>query len=441
MKRTLSYSALFTILLASSIQAFGAQYSIRFDQAPIRTGYIRTDYCLGSEFQMKTGLHISKAENISIHMRARSFEQSRDNRLIVNDNFGVPLDTSSATLLNQSYPISIQVYSFRNSDICLNSEREGMLENIEMEYSINESRPPQPPRPPIPPTDTVIGTISTITETGEVFGWGCDTSSRQEIGLNVYINGNPYRNIRPEGNLDTRDDNRMGLPDRACGNYSGFKFSLPKQIMYGQRINIEVRGEQRNGYEKSFGVINYVTPVYYLERGLFQVVDNDAIYFSNGESAYCHITTPDQVRLFLKEGLNDPKIVTSKPIGMRFDKQCELKNFPLGFFRTTKTNNTQAVYFSNGTSYCWVPMPGMISHIADKNRVKTDLASYDNLPSNMQYTSLCKAEGLFSVGTDVYYSNGVNAFCHVLNASTIENKKVYPYTQLPPEQRNDGNCQ
>ncbi len=437
MNRNLGYSALLTILLGSSTLAFAAQYTTRIDQNFIRTGYIRTDFCLGSEFQMKTGLNISRAESITVRMRGRTLDQTRNNRLIVNDNYGIALDSTPANLFSQLTPISIQIYSAGNSDICLNSEREGVLENIEIDYSITESRPQHPPRPPM---STVLGAIETISSTGEVLGWGCDTRSRQELNLNVYINGIANRNIRAEGNLDVRDDRRMGLPDRDCGNYSGFKFQLPKEIMYGQNINVEVRGEERNGNERSFGTVNYKTPIYLLDKGLFEVIGSNKIYFSNGYSAFCHVSTPDQVRLFLREGLKDPKTVENLPIGMRNDGVCELKRLPVVLFKTLKTNNPQAVYFSNGSSYCWVPEPGMIAQIAEKNGIRADLASFDNVPGNMQFTNLCKAEGLFSVGPHIYYSNGTDAFCHVTDANSIGNRKVYPYGQLPPEQRNDGDC-
>ncbi len=300
--------------------------------------------------------------------------------------------------------------------------------------------PPYPPPGP-QPTRTVIGEIRTITDSGEILGWACDTTTRAPLNLSLYINGYRAR-VRAQADQSTRGDSRMGWPDRLCGEFSGFRLQVPQEMFDGNTVTVEVRGyDMRSNMEVSFdSAKSFRTPMYRIGQTLFQVGNGPNVYYSNGQDAFCLIANPDQLRLFYKDGVRITHNLPMLPSAMRNDGTCAIRPYPKSLFTAVTTGQT--VYFSNGqNAFCGIPFPGMLNHLAAAVGLSPrQIDKYEGLPQNMSNDGICKVEGFFSLGPDVYYSNGQNAFCHVTNPGQIGGKPVYPYEGFPPGMANHGDC-
>lgn len=398
-------------------------------------------------------VRLSEVENVRLTLDIMSLENSRNGeRLLVKDSFGRILNTTGSLDLPWSGSSLMNIYVNEGiaNDLCISATaNKALLKNLTMTFSERGSYgPPNGPgngpgnRPGRPPErNSIIGELKSISYRGEVAGWACDTRSRAALRLSVYVNGRREFSLAPEANLDVRSDRSMGLPDRACGEMSGFKFQLDSTRFDGSLIDIEVRGqEMRSNNEVIIGRTNFKTPVNRIRRTLFTV--GPKVYLSNGQDAFCHISTPDQMRLWEKDGLRVTDQLPEVPAGMRNDGVCANRPFSRGFFESKAQVGTG--FFSNGTSsFCAVPLPGMVFHIADLENVNPRaFDKYDGFPTadTMRNSGICMAEGLFSVGPDIYYSNGVNAFCHLTHPDQIGGRKIYKYENLPAGQQNHGDC-
>ncbi len=301
---------------------------------------------------------------------------------------------------------------------------------------------PRPgPGPGPAPRSSIIGQVTAITDRGEVVGWACATDSRAALRLVVYINGSKEYSLSPEANLDTRMDRQMGVPDRDCGDQSGFKFQLPRERFDGSVMRVDVRGVDRYSREEIFlGDRTYRTPVDFIRETLFTV--GPRTYYSNGRDAFCNVVSNDQVKIMTMGGrVRVTDRLDRLPGSMRNDGDCVQVPVPKSIFTSRATGITG--WFSNGTNaYCALPFPGMLVHIAAAAGIPTRAEQYDAMPDARTQANhgSCKVEGLFSIGADVYYSNGQNAFCHLTRPEQIGGRRVFPYEGFPPDQANHGDC-
>lgn len=445
--------------LFSGLTVFAGRYSQTVSLSDSARLSSRDRLCVGASFYSASGYDISEVRDIQIKVKAESIF-SRDNILYVTDASGRGLFTSGD--LKIPY-ISANIYFSVNEsarDICFQPAADARLSNIEITFDPrsggytpgpNPGYPPPAPTPeptpgpkPAPPNyGNIIGEIKTINSQGEVFGWACDTTSRAALRLAVYVNGRLDRTLSPEANLNIRQEPAMGLPDRACGEYSGFKFQLNQEKFDGSYLDIEVRGLEVRGYgEVSLGRMNFKTPVRRLGETLFQV--GVGIYYSNGNDAFCLIANPDQHRIFMKMKKNVTHRLPEVPAGMRNDGVCRLLPYPKGFFEAAAVPGTG--FFSDGTSFCGVPVAGMLFHIAAKEKISQqnirNMDKYDNVPDagSMRNAGICMVEGKFQVGNEVYYSNGEGAYCRIKTAAPGENTGAFMYESIPTNIVSHGNC-
>ncbi len=91
-----------------------------------------------------------------------------------------------------------------------------------------------------------------------------------------------------------------------------------------------------------------------IELGFFRIRDEPAVYWSNGDNAYCHVPAPsliaDTVRRY------DMDIL--KTSWFAFHGGCRYR-IELGFFAVLGDGG---IFFSNGeNAYCWVPHPKYVT--------------------------------------------------------------------------------
>lgn len=449
--------------LSAGLLASAAPYeqTIRLNES--KRLYPGDKLCIGLSFQQMTRYDLSQVDNVQLKIRAESIREKYYNDLYVTDAYGRGLRVSgdrNIPYLSSDMYVSLQEPA---QDICLQASKEARISDVEVTYSPkgggytpgpNPGNPPYPPGPQYPPNPPyppnpgpnlgdIMGEIKTITDRGEVYGWGCNTNSRAALRLAVYVNGRLDRTLSPEANLNIRQEPLMGLPDRKCGEYSGFKFQLSNADRFdGSFLDVEVRGlEERGNGEVVIGRQSFKTPVRFVGKAMFQI--GSAIYYSNGENAFCHIGTPDQHRIFMRDGLQTIQL-KELPSAMRNDGVCVARPFPKGFFEARVQPGTG--FFSNGKSYCGVPVAGMLFHIASKEKISNqnihNMDKYDQLPvaGSMQNLGICMVEGHFQVGNEVYYSNGVGAYCRVKTAAPGERTGAFPYESIPANIVSHGDC-
>ena len=448
--------------LSAGLMASAAPYEQTVRLSESTRLYPGDKLCIGRSFQQATRYDLSQVGNVQLKIRAESVKDRNYNQLYVTDGYGRSLRVSGDS--NIPYTTGNMFVSIEEQaqDVCLQASKEARLSDIEVTYAPygggytpgpNPGYPPNPPgpqypNPPMPPPNgpnfgSIIGEIKTITDNGVVYGWGCNTNSRASLRLSVYVNGRMDRSLNVEANQNIRQEPAMGLPDRQCGEYSGFKFQLSNSERFdGSFMDVEVRGlDERGNGETVVGRRSFKTPVRFVGKSLFKV--GTSVYFSNGENAYCHIPTADQHRLFNLDGLRTIDL-KELPAGMRNDGTCQARPFPKGFFQARVAPGT--VFFSTGRTFCGVPLAGMLYHIAAKEKISRqnteNQEQYDNLPvaGSMQNIGICMVEGQFQVGNEVYYGNGTNAYCRIKTAAPGENTGAFPYEITPPNLAFHGDC-
>ncbi len=106
------------------------------------------------------------------------------------------------------------------------------------------------------------------------------------------------------------------------------------------------------------------------------------------------------------------------------------------------------IYFSNGTTaYCGFPTPQTLAKSPMSGQVVRQVSQ---APAGFRHDPICTNKtqvgpGLFQIGPHIYYSNGVNAYCHIPNGDFFTNVIKAKGSQVNfvrefPALANHGDC-
>ena len=112
------------------------------------------------------------------------------------------------------------------------------------------------------------------------------------------------------------------------------------------------------------------------------------------------------------------------------------------------------LYLASGTNYCYFPSMTVYTQMTGKTNAD-GVTRYQTIPSSLKYTGACKPEepvltkipeGLFLVGTGLYYSNG-QAYCYFPSMEVYtrltgrtDAAGVKSYSSIPSTMTNHGTC-
>ncbi len=113
------------------------------------------------------------------------------------------------------------------------------------------------------------------------------------------------------------------------------------------------------------------------------------------------------------------------------------------------------LYNSNGSTYCYFPSMDLFTKVTGLTSVAT-VPRYSTIPSGLVDAGVCTdkqapteqpiSEGLFVVGTGIYYSNG-SAYCYFPSMELYRQRTgrtdingVRRFSSIPAVMKNDGNC-
>jgi hypothetical protein len=191
--------------------------------------------------------------------------------------------------------------------------------------------PPFPPPPPQPVSE-VRGRLEQVSQRGDVTGWACDLRSSRSTEVVLYVDGRREDDETANLSTHSGSGEMGNPTSYGCDSDSGYRFHLDPDRYAGRSVSVEVRAiSSVTNSETSIGSDRISFPLYEIERGIFTVGRDIFFSDGTSASTYCHISTMDQVRIIGKYGYSN-RSVSSRPTRMSERGVCELWKIPEGLF-------------------------------------------------------------------------------------------------------------